>query len=114
MKNIRKINNCWHNKKESSGLDHTTTQSYWSTWIPILTTVHALNHWSTDEMVAIMSNSWQENINKAIKCAYPTFSLSNIMSGIPHCSQSFKLLDGSFKVWQVFTHFSISHEICLS
>ena len=39
---------------------------------PLLTIVHALNHWSTEKIIAFMDQYWWGNINKATKSAYLT------------------------------------------
>ena len=42
---------------------------------PLLTIVHALNHWSTDKMVAFINQYWLGTINKAAKTAYLTYPI---------------------------------------
>lgn len=33
----------------------------------LLTTAHALSHWSTNKMIALMKQYWWGNINQAVK-----------------------------------------------
>ena len=43
-------------KRESSGSDQIITQSYKRLKFPLLTTVHALNHWSTEKKMIAFIN----------------------------------------------------------
>lgn len=47
---------------------------------PVPTTVHAMNHGSTDKMINFINQYWWENINKATKSTYfscPTYPKYN-------------------------------------
>ena len=78
---------------------------------PFLTTIRALNHWSTDKIKAFMNQFWGENINKAAKIAY--FTCPKYNPGKPVCTapRHFKLPDGPFEIWQMgFIHLPSSKE----
>lgn len=40
---------------------------------PLLASIHALNHWSTDKMIVLVNQHWRRKINKAAKSAYFTY-----------------------------------------
>lgn len=53
---------------------------------PLLITVYALNHRSTDKMIVIMNQYWWENINMATQSAYLTcqdFRQGNLFTLLP-------------------------------
>ena len=71
---------------------------------PLLSTVHALNHWSTEKIVAFMDQYQWGNISKATKSAYFTYSTcSKYDRRKPVCTVPghFKLPHGPFEVWQM-------------
>ena len=97
-----KFSNCLI-KRESSGLDQITTQSYQRVKSPLLTTVQALNQRSTDTMIAFMNQYWWENNNKATKSAYltcPTCPNYNPKKPIYMALRHFKSPNGPLKFQQ--------------
>lgn len=66
-----KSNNCWFNKKRKLWFALNNNPVLPGTLkCLLLTTVHALNHWSTDKMIAFMNKYWWGDINKAAKSAF--------------------------------------------
>ena len=70
-----KFNNCWFDKKRRLWFGPNNYPVPPETLkFPLLTTVHALNHLSTDIMISLMNRYWWGNINKATKSAYTSLS----------------------------------------
>lgn len=72
--------------------------------VSLLTTVHALNHWSNDKMIVFIKQYWWGNINKATESAHLAIPIcSRHDSGKLSCTAPglFKLLNGTFKFWQM-------------
>ena len=79
-----KFNNCWFDKKRKCWFGPNNNPVLRETLkLPLLSTVHALNHWSTDKMIAFMNQYWRGNINKTTKM--PT-SLVPLVLNITHRS----------------------------
>lgn len=63
-----KSGNYWFGKRKSTLVWPSDKQILWELLrLPLLPTVHALNRWSTDKMVAFMTQYWWGNINEAAK-----------------------------------------------
>ena len=109
-----KLNNCWLDKKRKLWFGPNNNQVLPEALkFPVLTIVHAINHWSTDKMIAFVNQYWWENINKATKSAYLTCSIYlKYNPGKPVCTalRHFKLPNGPFEVWQTdFIQLPLSH-----
>ena len=66
---------------------------------PPLTTVHAVNHWSTNKMIVLMNQYWWGNINEITKSAYltyPTCRKHNAGKPVSTALQHLKLLQRPF------------------
>lgn len=71
---------------------------------PILTTIHALNHWSADKIIILMNQCWLENLIRPQKV--PTlacFTCPKYNPGKPVHTTSgyFKLPNGPFEFWHM-------------
>ena len=106
-------NNCWLDKKRELCFQPNNNTVLKTLKFPLLTTVHALNHWSTDKMIAFMNQYWWGNINKVAKSAYltnPIYLKYKPGKHVHTVPGHFKLPNGPFKVWQMdFIQLPLSH-----
>ena len=99
-----KFNNCWFDKKRKLYFRPNNNPVLLETLkFSPLTTVHALNHWSTDKMIAFMNQYWWGNSKKAAKSTYltcPIYPKHNPGKLVCNSGQ-FKLPNGPLEVWQM-------------
>ena len=87
-----KFNNCCFDKKRKLRFGPNNNPVLPDTVKFLLfTTIHSLNHLSTDKMTAFMNQYWWGNIRKATKSAYLTCPIvqSTIQGSCSCCSQTF-------------------------
>ena len=108
-----KFNNCWFDKKRKFLFGRNNEPVLLEALkFPLLTTVHALNHWFTDKMIAFRNQYWWETLIRPQKVP---ISLSHCLKYKPGKSvciapRHFKLPNGPFKFWQIdFIQLSPSH-----
>lgn len=104
-KQNRKVNNCWFNKKRKLWFGSNNNPVLPETLkFPVLTTVWALNHWSTDRMIAFLNQYWRGNINRAAKSSYLpylTYPKYNPKKTVHTAPGHFKLPNAQFSIWQM-------------
>ena len=70
----------------------------------MFTTVHALSHWSMDNMISLKSQCWWGEMNKATENAYltcPTYTKYNPGKHVHTAPGHFNWPNGQFKFWQM-------------